>query len=225
MFTPNDDGTVLGLPAPLSNGLHTPPDFDAGVSSNKEILSEIPIYSPLTVDAQSGRTDLEYDSLHQSSVPSPKEKSSQGMDGQSILFTMQGFTLPEMQEAVITANMRSTLNLQKTSIPVKRPVLGEVVVRVSWTGICRSVRSDFSICIIKNHNHPALYPALPKLAASHTCRMCVSLLARNQGFQNMTTSQVTKASATSFKASTLVSLGDLWQCGILPNLVAHATCA
>ncbi|KAH9205938.1 chaperonin 10-like protein [Leptodontidium sp. 2 PMI_412] len=60
------------------------------------------------------------------------------MDGQSILFTMQGFTLPEMQEAVITANMRSTLNLQKTSIPVKRPVLGEVVVRVSWTGICRS---------------------------------------------------------------------------------------
>ncbi|KAK9235284.1 chaperonin 10-like protein [Lipomyces kononenkoae] len=51
---------------------------------------------------------------------------------------LAGFELPESQVAVVTPIMEKGLNLHMSNIPVRRPNHDEVVVRIAWTGICRS---------------------------------------------------------------------------------------
>lgn len=58
------------------------------------------------------------------------------------LFTLPSTTIPYLQQAVITPEVGPKLNVQYSKIPVRRPAPGEVIVKIAWTGVCRSVRQD-----------------------------------------------------------------------------------
>ncbi len=53
---------------------------------------------------------------------------------------LSGAVLPSTHVAVTTPEMGACLNLHVEHIPYRSPDFGEVVVRISWTGICRTVR-------------------------------------------------------------------------------------
>lgn len=55
------------------------------------------------------------------------------------LYTMPGLLLPSKQKAILTPTMGPELNLHETIINVTPPEIGEVVVRIAWTGLCGSV--------------------------------------------------------------------------------------
>ncbi|KAI1442707.1 GroES-like protein [Annulohypoxylon stygium] len=57
---------------------------------------------------------------------------------------MPGLLLPSKQKAILTPTMGPELNLHETIINVTPPEIGEVVVRIAWTGLCGS-DATFSI--------------------------------------------------------------------------------
>lgn len=69
----------------------------------------------------------------------PIEVLSALHDGKPQLYEVSDAIVPQTQLAVITPIMGKSLNLQTRRIPVRKPGWGEVVVRISWTGMCRSV--------------------------------------------------------------------------------------
>lgn len=60
-------------------------------------------------------------------------------DNMGRLHVLDGMSIPETQEAAVTAIMGQDLSIVLTKIDVKHPSTGEVIVRVAWTGMCRSV--------------------------------------------------------------------------------------
>lgn len=60
-------------------------------------------------------------------------------DNLGLLHVLDGIAIPETQEAAATAVMGQDLSIALTKIDVKPPSTGEVIVRVAWTGMCRSV--------------------------------------------------------------------------------------
>lgn len=142
MLVQSDDTTPS-----LQSGLQTPPDSDPELScSRNELLTlktETAVRTLVIEGEFQGRED---DGKHHhisTSVPTPPSSSTSGtsaaIDELPHLFMMQDLVVPELQAAIITPEMGSKLNVQKKFIPVRRPELGEVVVRIAWTGMCRSV--------------------------------------------------------------------------------------
>ena len=155
----------MSLLTPQPNGLHTPPDSDPKLSFSNQLLTLTSDATPLALAVQEQSQDIENDSKHRISTPVPVPSPSPNFGAPSAinelpsLSTMHGFVIPETQDAVITPEVRNTLNIQKKIIPVRRPKLSEVVVRMSWTGMCRSV--SLCSCIF---------------LASHICiTSCISL--------------------------------------------------
>ena len=63
--------------------------------------------------------------------------SSDGHDWR--LHTLAYETIPSAQKAIVTPTVKEYLNTQEAHIPIAAPRPGEVVVRIAWTGLCRSV--------------------------------------------------------------------------------------
>lgn len=64
----------------------------------------------------------------------------------------QRVSVPSTQWGVISPLIGENLNLRYQQIPVRDPEEGEVIVRIAWTGICRSV------CSIP-YTNPGCYPS------------------------------------------------------------------
>lgn len=56
------------------------------------------------------------------------------------LYLHSAVSIPDKQKAAMTATMREDLNIQLSDTEVIMPKENEVVVRIAWTGMCRSVR-------------------------------------------------------------------------------------
>jgi len=74
-----------------------------------------------------------------SSSPQPCPKNADKLIWDTVAHPAFGCELPSRQEAIVTPEMGPQLNLCFTSIPVREPRAGEAVVRVRYTGLCRSV--------------------------------------------------------------------------------------
>lgn len=59
--------------------------------------------------------------------------------GEPSLYQLPSIAVPSLQEAIVTAEVGPSLALRRQSIPVRDPEMGEVVVEIICTGICRSV--------------------------------------------------------------------------------------
>ncbi|XDG07558.1 hypothetical protein ABKA04_007173 [Annulohypoxylon sp. FPYF3050] len=81
---------------------------------------------------------------------------------------MPGFSLPSKQKAILTPTMGPELNLHETIIDVTPPAIGEVVVRIAWTGLCGS---DVAFSIgpkpgFPTHNHIAGHEGIGHIVQS-----------------------------------------------------------
>lgn len=68
-----------------------------------------------------------------------KDQSSVRSRGTSSPFELLGATVPNTQKAVVTPTLGANLDARVTTIPTREPSPGEVVVRIAYSGICRSV--------------------------------------------------------------------------------------
>ncbi|KAF5002327.1 hypothetical protein FDECE_10643 [Fusarium decemcellulare] len=59
-------------------------------------------------------------------------------EGKPTSFELSGADVPSSQSAVVTPQVGCELNLQLTTIRVREPDIGEAIIRVLCTGICRS---------------------------------------------------------------------------------------
>lgn len=74
-----------------------------------------------------------------------------GTNAVSTLQEMPGACVPSTQKAVVTPEMGEQLNLHLRTVAVRDPSPGEAVVRILYSGICRSVREPVA----------PFYPKLP----------------------------------------------------------------
>jgi len=102
-----------------------PPQTNMDTNESEPMAGEAELPSPF--DSQDVRPDSKNCDLPQ------KQNASQP----SVLC---GLTIPQQQEAVVTAEMGKDLNLALKKIDIVTPAIGEVTVRVICTGLCRSVR-------------------------------------------------------------------------------------
>ncbi|KAF4545247.1 alcohol dehydrogenase [Lasiodiplodia theobromae] len=119
-------------------------------------------------------------------VNCPSKLECNIQDGKSTTkSTASGLWLPSTQKAVITPEMGRTLNLSVHEIPVRPPTSTEAVVKIFYTGLCRSVSSEYqaSKCIIDvgkdacfsigpepgfpKHNHIAGHEGIGQVIQSH----------------------------------------------------------
>ena len=62
------------------------------------------------------------------------------------LLTLPSTDIPQIQQAVITPEVGPELDVRYSKIPVRLPAPGEVVVKIAWTGVCRSVCLNIHLC-------------------------------------------------------------------------------
>ncbi|GAW24376.1 hypothetical protein ANO14919_139600 [Xylariales sp. No.14919] len=77
--------------------------------------------------------------------------------------------VPEEQVAILTPFVSKPLTLELRTVPVIRPSLGEVVVRIAWTGICASdiyfaTGTDATYC---SHSHIGGHEGIGHIVQSH----------------------------------------------------------
>jgi hypothetical protein len=66
--------------------------------------------------------------------------SQQKLSTESVVpYDLSGLRIPSTQNAVVSPVVGPRLGLKCRTIPVRNPQLGEVVVRILYTGLCRSV--------------------------------------------------------------------------------------
>lgn len=68
-----------------------------------------------------------------------KDQSFVGSRGTSSPFELPGASVPNTQKAVVTPTLVANLDARVTTIPTREPSPGEAVVRIAYSGICRSV--------------------------------------------------------------------------------------
>ncbi|KAF7540422.1 hypothetical protein G7054_g1318 [Neopestalotiopsis clavispora] len=85
------------------------------------------------------------------------------------LYLHSGFSIPDIQKAAITATMGKDLDIQLCDTKVDLPKENEVVVRIAWTGMCRS-DACFSVGPepgFPTHNHIAGHEGIGHVVASY----------------------------------------------------------
>ncbi|KAJ5374230.1 hypothetical protein N7517_006236 [Penicillium concentricum] len=201
------------------------------------------IMSSTAHETTSGLTEeFDRDSGYES--PPGQEKN-----GSNIAGKLQQITLPFMQRAVITPEMGEELNMVLRKIIVRDPAPGEVVVRIYYTGICRS-DACFSVGPgpgYPKHNHVSGHEGIGAVVKSHdpslightvgirylgsTCGSCTYCL---RGLPTSCPSQLNtpKQIAGTFQeyatvpASCVVRLPEaIWNGKIDPALCATALCS
>lgn len=55
------------------------------------------------------------------------------------LYQLHGIDIPSTQDAIVTTEVGPSLALRLQRIPVRDPEIGEAVVKLLCTGVCRSV--------------------------------------------------------------------------------------
>lgn len=68
----------------------------------------------------------------------------------STLQEIPGACVPSTQKAVVTPEMGEQLNLHLRTVAVRDPSPGEAVVRILYSGICRSVREPIATFLFKS---------------------------------------------------------------------------
>ncbi|KAJ5748416.1 GroES-like protein [Penicillium nucicola] len=125
--------------------------------------------------------DLRKDSGYAS--PSSYEDSTPSLTGWPQ--EVPGVVVPATQRAIVTPEMGKELNLVVKEIPVQVPAPGEVIVRIFYSGICRSFDfKDASFSIgpqpgYPQHNHIAGHEGIGRIVKSHDS----SLLGRAVGIR------------------------------------------
>lgn len=69
----------------------------------------------------------------------PSASASSAYSHRNGLYRLTPMSPPTTQKAVITSRVTSILNLTVATVPVRQPLPTEVVVRICYSGICRSV--------------------------------------------------------------------------------------
>ncbi|ETS82433.1 hypothetical protein PFICI_04309 [Pestalotiopsis fici W106-1] len=85
------------------------------------------------------------------------------------LYLHSEFSIPNTQKAAMTATVGEDLNIQLCKIKVKIPKENEVVVRIAWTGMCRS-DACFSVGPepgFPSHSHIAGHEGIGHVVASY----------------------------------------------------------
>lgn len=81
---------------------------------------------------------IEQETAHSGQTRSPFH-TPKAVHGERVLYSHLQQLVPSIQRGVITPSVGQVLNMRYENIPVPPPEPGEVVVRIAWTGICRSV--------------------------------------------------------------------------------------
>lgn len=106
-------------------------------------------------------------------------------DPQSGPWSIPDLVLPSTQKAIVTSEVRKALNQVVSTVPVRQPLPHEVIVRICYSGICRSVsQPSYSKTVVSRQSD----------SNSHPPRTLASQPARCRATQRQTTSPATKES-------------------------------
>lgn len=138
------------------------------------------------------------------------------------LYLHRGFSIPVTQKVAMTATMGEDLDIQLSDAKFELPKENEVVVRIAWTGMCRSVCSSHPFAQIFDTAQDSIPRNLHETNPAIQHRMLASPSDLSQDFRATTTSPATRVLATSLPATIPLWSDDPWPPATLGTRVRRA---